>query len=101
MRSARPALARSRRREHHGGDGAVRVAQDLVGQARAAGGGRGEAVLAVQAQAALAGRTPMDLAAPELRHLIDIGRKSRPASLLFTHKEPEPPTALRLTWLRL
>src|SRR3954447_9879639 len=55
MRSARPALARSRRREHHGGDGAVRVSQDLLGQARAAGGGRGEAVLAVQAQAALAG----------------------------------------------
>src|SRR4051812_36918377 len=34
--------------------------------------------------------TPMDLAAPELRHLIDIGRKSRPASLLSPHKEPEP-----------
>src|SRR4051812_25800036 len=38
--------------------------------------------------------TLMDLAAPEMRHLIDIGRKSRPASLLFTHKEPEPPTDL-------
>jgi len=40
--------------------------------------------------------TPMDLAAPELRHLIDIGRKSasRPASLLSPHKEPEPATDL-------
>src|SRR3954468_17191111 len=37
--------------------------------------------------------TLMDLAPPERRNLIGIGRKSRPASLLFTHKEPEPPTA--------
>jgi hypothetical protein len=40
--------------------------------------------------------TLMDLAAPEMRHLIDIGRKSasRPVSLITPHKEPEPQTEL-------